>query len=308
MSVRAELLRLALRWSKRRSSDEPDIPALRARLARANAMIPNPPRGTQSRRVDAGGVDAVEVWTPQSRSDRMILHLHGGAYNFGSPSHYRDFTWRIASAARARVLCIDYRLAPEHPFPAALDDAVAAYRWLLSTGTLPSRLGIMGDSAGGGLLFATLLRLRAEATALPAAAVTLSPWTDLTLSGASFTRNAAAEPMLKAQQTLTLARNYVGTGDPRHPYLSPLFGDLRGLPPSLILVGSDEILLDDAVRMAERLREAGARVELEIARRMPHVWPLFARFVPESRRAVQRIGAFFSRELAATNMKLVLAP
>src|SRR5262245_34456723 len=165
MSVRSELLRLGLRWSKRRAPPEPDIPAVRTRLERVKYIVPNPPRGTQARRLDAGGVRAVEVATPQSRSDRMILYLHGGAYAYGSPSHYRDFIWRIAAAASARVLCIDYRLAPEHPFPAALDDAVAAYRWLLAAGAAPARLAMMGDSAGGGLVFGTLLRLRDEGIA-----------------------------------------------------------------------------------------------------------------------------------------------
>jgi acetyl esterase/lipase len=299
MSLRAELLRLGLRWSKRRAPSEPDIAAVRARLERVKYIVPNPPHGTQARRLDAGGVRAVEVATPQSRLDHVVLYFHGGAYNYGAPSHYRDFIWRIAAAARARVLCIDYRLAPEHPFPAALDDAVAAYRWLLGGGAAPARVAIMGDSAGGGLVFGTLLRLRDEGVPLPAAAVALSPWTDLALTGPSLAGNAAADPMLKAEQAPALARHYLGGADPRHPYASPLYGDPAGLPPSLIQVGSDEILRDDAVRMADRLRAAGCRVELEVWPRMPHVWQLFARVLPEGRRAIARIGDFLRREMAA---------
>jgi epsilon-lactone hydrolase len=301
MSVRSELLRLGLRWSKRRAPAEPDIPATRARLASVKYIVPNPPRGTRAQRIDAGGIAAIEVATPQSHSDRMVLYLHGGAYCFGAPSHYRDFIWRIATAAGARVLCIDYRLAPEHPFPAAVDDAVAAYRWLLAAGIAPQRLAIMGDSAGGGLVFGTLLRLRDESVPLPAAAVALSPWTDLALTGASLVSHAAADPLLKAEHAPSLARYYLGGADPRHPYASPLYGDPTGLPPALIQVGSDEILHDDAVRMADKLRAAGCRVELEVWPRMPHVFPLFARIIPESRRAVARIGSFIGGEMEATD-------
>jgi epsilon-lactone hydrolase len=297
MSLRAELLRLGLRWSKRRAQPEPDIAAIRARLAAIKRFIPDPPRGTQARRLDAGGVKAVQVATPQSRGDRHVLYLHGGAYSYGSPSHYRDFIWRIATVACARVLCLDYRLAPEHPFPAALDDAVAAYRWLLAAGAAPASIAVMGDSAGGGLVLATLLRLRDEGVALPAAAVALSPWTDLALTGESLKSNAAADPMLKVEQAPHLARYYLAGADPRHPYASPLYGDPAGLPPALIQVGSDEILRDDAVRMADKLAAAGCRVELEIWPRMPHVWQLFARIVPEAHRAVERIGAFVRAEL-----------
>jgi|SRR5437764_1185003 len=301
MSLRAELLRLGLRWSKRRTPAEPDIAAVRARLLALKRIVPNPPRGTRARRIDAAGVKAVEVATEQSGSDRVILYLHGGGYNYGSPSHYRDFIWRIAAAGRARVLCIDYRLAPEHPFPAAVDDAVTSYRWLLAAGEMPAQLALVGDSAGGGLVFATLLRLRDEGVALPAAAVALSPWTDLALTGASLVTNAAADPMLKAEQSRGLARFYLAGADPRHPYASPLYGDLAGLPASLIQVGSDEILRDDAERMADKLRAAGCRVEIEIWPRMPHVWQLYARILPEGRRAIERIGAFLRRELGASS-------
>jgi epsilon-lactone hydrolase len=297
MSLRAELLRLGLRWFKRRAKSAPDVAEVRARLEAVKRFVPDPPKGTVATRLYAGGVKAVRVATPQSLADRHILYLHGGAYIYGSPSHYRDLIWRIATVASATVLCIDYRLAPEHPFPAALDDAVAAYRWLLAEGAAPRRMAIMGDSAGGGLVLATLLKLRDDGVPLPGAAVALSPWTDLALTGASLTANAAADPMLKAEQAPTLAAHYLGGADPRNPYASPLYGDPTGLPPTLIQVGSDEILRDDAVRMAERMRAAGCRVELEIWPRMPHVWQMFARIVPEAQRAVERIGAFLRKEL-----------
>ena len=172
------------------------------------------------------------------------------------------------------MLCIDYRLAPEHPFPAALDDAISAYRWLLADGAAPARTAVMGDSAGGGLVLATLLRLRDEGLPLPGAAVVMSPWTDLALTGASLRTNAAAAPMLKAEQAPTLASYYLGGADPRNPYASPLYGDPAGLPPTLIQVGSDEILRDDAVRMADKMRASGCRVEIVVWPRMPHVWQM----------------------------------
>jgi acetyl esterase/lipase len=301
MSVRAEILRLSLRWSKRRAPAVPDIVALRERLDAVKRWVPNPPAGTTATRLDAGGVKAVRVTTGASLDGRHILYFHGGAYNFGAPSLYRDFIWRVASASGARVLCISYRLAPEHPFPAAVDDAVAAYRWLLAEGAAARRTALMGDSAGGGLVFATLLRLRDAGLPLPRAAVALSPWTDLAMTGESLRANAGADPALRSEHTACFARSYLAGADPRSPYASPLYGDPAGLPPSLIQVGSDEILRDDSARMADRLRAAGCRVELEIWPRMPHSWQLFARVLPEGRRAIERVGAFLREELGASS-------
>lgn len=299
MSLRAEVLRFALRRiCKARDGVPPDRVTIRQRLELARWLVPRPPRGTTTMRVTAGNVPGVHVASPRSRDNRHILYLHGGAYVFGSPSLYRDFIWRVADATSARVLVLDYRLAPEHPFPAAVDDAVNAYRWLLAQGADPRRIAIMGDSAGGGLTFATLLRLRDEALPQPAAAVALSPWTDLTVTGDSARRNAEADPMLSVGHARTFANWYLNGADPRTPYASPLHGDPAGLPPSLIMVGDDEILHDDAAMMAERLRGAGCTAELEVWPRMPHVWPLFARILPEGHTAIARIGAFVQRHMA----------
>ena len=186
MSLRAELVRLGLRWIfKRRMSSSTTIEQVRQSIDGHMKWIPNPPKWTETTSVDAGGVPAVRIVTPASRPDCYVLHLHGGGYVAGSPPLYRDFTWRIANVTRARVLCIDYRLAPEHPFPAAVEDAVKAYRSMLADGIDARRIAVMGDSAGGGLVFATLLKLRDEGVTLPAAAVALSPWTDLALTGPS---------------------------------------------------------------------------------------------------------------------------
>jgi acetyl esterase/lipase len=291
-SLRAEVARLGLRWFIRPRLHQPSLVHERRANRALEALIPRPPRSTRTTRVDAGGVAADWIVTPKSRDDRFVLFLHGGGYRTGSPATYRHFTWRIASAVGARVLAINYRLAPEHPFPAALDDAMSSYRWLLASGADPRRVAVIGDSAGGGLALALALKLRDEGIPLPAAVVALSPWTDLALTGASLRRNARADPMLSAYDIPRFAEDYLRGADPRHPYASPLYGDLTGLPPTLLHVGSDEILRDDAVRMARRLRRANCRVELEIWPRMPHVWHAMAPFLPEARSAIARIGAF----------------
>jgi epsilon-lactone hydrolase len=292
MSLRAELVRLGARWFLKPGGRRGTVAQARRLLADLQVLIPSPPAPATTHTVEAGGVKADRITMPGSDRSRHVLYLHGGAYAIGSPSCYRHLTWRIAAAARACVLAVDYRLAPEHPFPAALHDAVAAYRWLLAEGAAPRQVVVMGDSAGGGLTLAVLLKLRDDGLPLPGAAVALSPWTDLAATGASLARNAKADPMLLADLVPSLARQYLAGADPRHPYASPLYGDPAGLPPTLFHVGSDEILHDDAVRMADKMRAAGCRVELEVWPRMPHVWHLFAPVLPEAHRAIRRIGAF----------------
>ena len=297
ISVQAELLRLALRFLKRSQGRRLlPVATVRRRLKRIERIVPRPPAGTQTTVIDGSGVNAVRVIVREARSDRCVLYFHGGAYAVGTAALLRDFTWRIGAAARARVLYFDYRLAPEHPFPAALEDAVTVYRWLLKEFD-PRRIAFIGDSAGGGLLLGTLYKLRDEGLALPAAAVAVSPWTDLALTGPSLGLNAAADPMLNVARLPRLASGYLGGTDPRNHYASPLYGDACGLPPILIHVGSDEILCDDAIRMAERLRAAACEVEIEVWPRMPHAWHLFARILPEGRRAIDRIGTFLRQRL-----------
>ena len=226
---------------------QPDLARIRRGIERTTWWVRNPPRTTRGAKVDAGGKPAVRVTTPLSRPDHHILYLHGGAYIYGSPLLYRDLSWRIADAARAVVWMLDYRLAPEHPFPAALDDAACAYRWLLAQGADPRRIAVMGDSAGGGLTFGTLLKLRDEGEPMPAAAAGLSPWTDLTITSASSRLFAKTDPMLNLGDAKHYVAWYLGDADRRNPYASPVFGDPAGLPPSLIQAGDDEMLRDDAV-------------------------------------------------------------
>jgi len=297
VSVRAELVRLGTRWLIKRRNRHETAEQTRQRLRSIEALCPRPPASTTITSVNAGTVMADRVTTPASHLNRHVLYLHGGGYRAGAPTYYRHLTWRIACAARASVVAIKYRLAPEHPFPAALEDSISAYRWMMGQGADPRQCAVIGDSAGGGLALAMLLKLRDDGYRVPAAAVALSPWTDLALTGASLHRNARSDPMLNADELPSLAADYLAHADPRSPYASPLYGDPLGLPPVLIQVGSDEILRDDAERMASKLRSAGCRVELEIWRRMPHAWHLFVPVLPEAHRAIQRIGDFIRREM-----------
>ncbi len=301
MSLRAELLRLSLKAVKNvkaaSKGREVSVADIRRKLAVIEPIVPRPPAGTKKTAFNVEGINAVDTLVRQARSDRFVLYFHGGGYAFGSEPLVRDFTWRLGAAARTSVLYFDYRLAPEHPFPAALDDATKVYHWL-SDRIDPARIAFVGDSAGGGLVLATLYKLRDEGFALPRAAVAISPWTDLALTGPSLRSNAKSDPMMDVKRMPEFARQYLGNADPRHPYASPLYGDGAGLPPTLIQVGSDEILRDDATRMAAKLRLAGCDVELEEWPRMPHVWHHYARLIPEGRQAIERIGAFVESRLS----------
>jgi monoterpene epsilon-lactone hydrolase len=293
MSVRAELVRLGLRWFLKPTS-RPGVTITRRReqIGNFQRWVPPPPDDAEIARGSLGGVPALYVATPRSRPGRHILFLHGGGYVTGSPDLYVHLLWRIATEAAGRVAAVNYRLAPEHPFPAALDDALASWQGLLAAGADPRRSVFMGDSAGGGLVLALALQARDAGENLPAAIVAMSPWTDLAVTGESVWRNARSDPMLNADDVPHLASRYLAGADPHHPYASPLYGDPTGLPPTLIQVGGDEILLDDSVRMAARLRDAGVAVQLEIWPRMPHVFQSFSSILPEARCAIRRIGTF----------------
>jgi epsilon-lactone hydrolase len=199
---------------------------------------------------------------------------------------------RISRAAQAKALALDYRLAPEHPFPAAVEDATAAYRWLLAQGYKPGKIVISGDSAGGGLVLATLLALRDAQTPLPAAAVPISAWSDMEGTGASMKTRASKDPMVANGSLLDMAKVYVGNADRRNPLASPLHGDYRGLPPMLMQVGDAEILLDDSTRVAEKAKAAGVKVDLEVWPEMVHVWHVYAKILPEGQQAIDRIGRY----------------
>jgi len=294
MSLRGELLRLGVRTFLKRRSQNLDIAGWRRTMRATERLVPAPPSRCQATAVEANGLRMHRVTMPASRPQRRVLHLHGGGYVAGGPAHYRHFTWRIAEALRASVFTPAYRLAPEHPFPAALDDAAKAYAHVAGEAPDTSELFVLGDSAGGGLTLALLIRLRDEGRPLPRAAVALSPWTDLALTGASLVANASADPMLNATHLPALTKLYLADADPRTPYASPLYGDVKSLPPVLIQAGSDEILRDDAVRMADKLREHNAQSRVEIWPRMPHGWQLFVPVLPEAHQAIARIADFIA--------------
>ena len=256
-------------------------------------------KGIHCQPVCANGISA--EWIKASGADSgVILYLHGGAYALGSINTCREFAARLSRATKMRVLAIDYRLAPEHPFPAALQDATSAYRWLLSQGFDPSQTIIAGDSAGGGLTLATLVALRDAGETLPAGAVCISPWVDLAITGASIQNRAKADHILDQDSLDMYAKYYARARELTSPLISPLYADLKGLPPLLIQAGTDEILLDDATRCAENARQAGVDVTLEIWDEMFHVFQLVS-FLPETKKAVSHIAEFVSQNLVSGN-------
>lgn len=219
---------------------------------------------------------------------RTILYLHGGGYVFCTEETHRALTTTLANRAKARVFAPAYRLAPEHPFPAAVDDAKAAAAWLFEQGVDPARTIVAGDSAGGGLALALLLARRDAGLAPMAGAYLLSPWTDLAGTGESMTTNRDRDAMFASDRIAEFAREYLGSEPPTHPLASPLYADLTGLPPLIIQAGSDEVLLDDARRLAERARAAGVEVWIETWPGVPHVWQLWTPYLPEARDALAR--------------------
>jgi len=255
------------------------------------------PTGVRCQLVVADGVPAEWIEGAGTPVGAM-LYLHGGAYVLGSIHTSRELVARLSRAAQVRSLAIDYRLAPEHPFPAALQDATTAYRWLLAQGLAPSQILLAGDSAGGGLALATLVALREAGEPLPAGAVCISPWTDLALTGGSMQSKESADPILAAEDLDRYAGYYAGAYERSWPLLSPFYADLRGLPPLLIQVGTEEILLDDAVCFAEKARQAGVDVTLEPWEGMFHVFQMVSP-LPEAREAVERIAEFALQRLAS---------
>ena len=272
---------------------DPDtgIDALRAVMEEMDPLATVPEDVTWSD-FDAGGVPARHVAAPGVRDDRGVLYFHGGGYVAGGLDSHTELMGSLARACRAPVLGIDYRLAPEHPYPAALDDAVASYERLLGNGIDPARVVIGGDSAGGGLTLACLLALRSAGTPLPAGAILISPWTDLSGSGDSMQGRLAADPMLSGDLLGPMAAAYAGEAELTDPGVSPLFGDLAGLPPLLVQVGDDEVLLDDSTRLAARAEAAGVSAQLHVFEGAFHVFQMFPA-LPESREALAEMGRFF---------------
>jgi monoterpene epsilon-lactone hydrolase len=227
---------------------------------------------------------------PSARPGAAILYFYGGGYVLGSPISRRKTAGHLALTAQARALVPTYRLAPEHPFPAAIEDAVAAYQWLLADGADAARVVLAGDSAGGGLALATALALRDRGLARPAGVVTISLWGDLTCSGETMESRAQADISCSRDGLMELAGLYLAGGDPRHPLASPVFADYAGLPPILCIVGGEERLIDDSVRVVRAAGQAGVDATLFVAAEMQHVFPIFAGAFPEADAAIRLIG------------------
>ena len=241
-----------------------------------------------------GGMNAEWIAAPNAAPDRIILFLHGGGFRIGSIASHRDLMQRMSQAARAKILAIDYRLAPEHAFPAPVDDALAAWRWLLDHGHAPQRIAIAGDSAGGGLALSCMLAARAKNLPLPCAAWLMSPWTDMTASGASYEDCADSDPLHQRAMILAMAKGYVGKADARDPLASPLSADLTGLPPLLLQCGAGEVLRDDSILLAQRAREQGVETEVQLYADMIHVFQTYAE-IPAARESLARGAEFLER-------------
>ncbi|MGI9331779.1 MAG: alpha/beta hydrolase [Gammaproteobacteria bacterium] len=280
--------------------DDASVRASRKRIERSARLLPPLPRGSSYEPVSAGGVPAVWVCAPgvaapgtaAGPTPGALLYLHGGAYAAGSPRAYRDLCVRLSAALGLPALVLDYRLAPECPVPAALHDAQAAWHWLLASGVRPSGSVFAGDSAGGGLALALALLLRHEQMPLPACALLMSPWTDLSASGDSIRANADSDAYLSPQQLEPVARAYLAGADPRDPLASPLFGELGGMPPLCIHYSEYELLADDSRRLAARAGEAGVDVSLTGWPGLPHAFQIFAPMLPEARASLRAMAAF----------------
>ena len=256
------------------------------------------PEGVTVTPVSAGGVPGEWLAPTAGAGKLVLLYLHGGGYALGSLDSHRHLAARAALALKGRVLLIDYRRSPEHPFPAAVDDALAAYRWLTETGVDPAKLAVAGDSAGGGLTVAVLLAARDAGLGLPAAAVCISPWANLENKGASYGAKANVDPMVRHADLELWTAAYLGTSTPRRaPLASPVYADLNGLPPFLIQVGSSEVLLSDSHLLSDRLKEAGVSVDLHVWPEMIHVWHWFAPVLSEGRAAIDEMASFLDTKL-----------
>nr|3V9A_A Chain A, Esterase/lipase [uncultured bacterium] len=253
----------------------------------------------QVEQVTVAGCAAEWVRAPGCQAGKAILYLHGGGYVMGSINTHRSMVGEISRASQAAALLLDYRLAPEHPFPAAVEDGVAAYRWLLDQGFKPQHLSISGDSAGGGLVLAVLVSARDQGLPMPASAIPISPWADMTCTNDSFKTRAEADPMVAPGGINKMAARYLNGADAKHPYASPNFANLKGLPPLLIHVGRDEVLLDDSIKLDAKAKADGVKSTLEIWDDMIHVWHAFHPMLPEGKQAIVRVGEFMREQWAA---------
>ncbi len=274
------------------------IPEMRAAMEAASGVMLLPD-DIETRAVKVGVCNAEWTTTPGWVEGRAVLYFHGGGYTIGSIATHRQVVADISRASKSRVLSLDYRLAPEHPHPAAVEDALAAYRAMLDEGIDPSKIAIAGDSAGGGLTAAALVAIRDAGLPRPAAGVCISPWLDLSQSGASYREKAEVDPLVTREVLDMMSAAYLDGQDPKTPLASPLFAKHEDLPPILIQVGTAEVLLDDSVQFEAAVRRAGVDVELDVWEDMIHVWHAFGALLPESGQAIAKIGDYLEGKFAS---------
>ena len=298
MSVQLYLMDKMLRFSvKRRFAKAPNVMTLRSIMTEMAASSKAPPAPVGIEAEVLGGVVSEKLSQPGSDQTRAILYLHGGGFVAGAPATHRPLTWRLARLTNLPVHVVDYRLAPEHPFPAGLDDCFAAYQGLLAQGIESHHIAIIGDSAGGNLTLTVALKAKMQNIPLPGCLVCLSPVTDLVEPGQSHHENVRSDALFVPTSFATLVETYCPGHDARDPLISPLRGDLSALPPTLLQCSGAEILRDDSVRIADKMRAAGTSVELEIWPKVPHVWQVLADVVPEARQAIDKICRFVTTKL-----------
>ena len=280
-----------------------DVLTLRAVFEEVMRQVPVAP-DVRKTPIAVGGIGAIEVTIDGTDSADVILYFHGGVYVIGSAAASVPLVSDLARRTATRVITVDYRLAPENPYPAALQDARAAYEGLLQQGVDPGRIALAGESAGAGLAMATLLALRDAGTTLPSSAFLMSPYADLTLSGESVVDKEALDPLLTPDGLRRRVTDYVADADAADPYISPIYGDLSGMPPMLIQVGSHEVLLSDAIRLAARAATADVAVTLDVVPGVPHVFQAYAAVLEEGDAALDRAATFLTANFAATHVRL----
>ena len=297
VSLRMRLVMRTLRKNKARPR-EISVAAYRQGLENVLESLPNVATGVSFKSEQIEHVPAEWIKNPDAEDDAVVLYFHGGGFIAGSVDISRFFAAQFAQRIKTPFLLFEYGLAPEKPFPEAINDAISVYQWLVDVkGIAPNRIAFFGESAGGGLVFATLVKLRERGLELPATAVCLSPWLDLTLTGESMITKAEKDPILSLEEMEFLVQQYVGNNNPENPLISPLYADLKGLPPIFIQVGTSEMILDDSLRIAKKAEEAGVDVTLDVWEDMPHVFSLFFQFTPESRDAIDRVCEYLSKFL-----------
>jgi acetyl esterase/lipase len=292
-----------LRFQRKRTNSinaNTSIPDLRRETEKSTGVFGKLPEDIEISQINPGNVYAEWISPKGSSKERAILYFHGGGYVVGSSKSHRAVVSKFVKGTGIAALVFDYSLAPENPFPAALNDAVTVYCWMLENGISPSDIVFSGDSAGGGLLLATLLALKERSLPLPAGAIALSPWTDLKNTGESLKTNVKVDTLTWAESWTVFSKYYAAGSDAENPLISPLYGDLQGLPPMKIYAGEDELLRDDSVRFAQRAKQAGVEVSLKIGKGLFHCYPVCSPLFPEAKSAMEEICNFIKERLSQT--------